>query len=214
MWPNWGRIAGTLRTYGINVTAASLAAADPFVRRQLDSSEVPALLEDRARGWRFFELILARVGVPLSEASESALANLRAYHDSENLWEYVPDFVPPALSRLRRQGLQLVVVSNANGTLSRAFHRLGLAPLVDVIIDSAEVGAEKPDRRLFDAALARSGARRNATVHVGDFYHIDVVGARNAELAAVLVDQADLYASIDCPRIRSIADLPLLLSAR
>jgi len=46
-------------------------------------------------------------------------------------------------------------------------------------------------------------------VHVGDFFHIDVVGARAAALAdAVLVDPADLYADADCPRVSA---LPLLV---
>jgi HAD superfamily hydrolase (TIGR01549 family) len=214
VWPNWSRVSSVLGSHGIKVTVESLAAADPLARRQLDSSDELIAQADQTRGWRYFDLILARVGVPPSAATECALASLREYHASENLWEYVPGFVPPALVELRRQGLRLVVVSNANGTLSRAFQRLGLAPLVDFIVDSSEVGVEKPDRRLFDAALTRSGARRTTTVHVGDFYHIDVIGARNAELAAVLVDQEDLYSSIDCPRIRSIAELPLLMCRR
>jgi HAD superfamily hydrolase (TIGR01549 family) len=216
VWPNWWRMAGVLRTHGIDVAADALAAADPQVRKQLDSSQELTVLADQKRGSRYFELLLDRAGVdaPLSRAAESALSSLREYHATENLWEYVPDFVPPALAELRRQGLRLVVVSNANGTLLRAFTRLGLAPLVDVILDSAEFGVEKPDPRLFDTALDRSGARRATTVHVGDLYTIDVAGARNAGLGAVLVDQADLYPAIDCPRIRSIAELPRLIRPR
>jgi HAD superfamily hydrolase (TIGR01549 family) len=209
-------MADVLRAHGIAVAAESLAAADPHVRKTLDSSQELTVPADQKRGSRYFELLLAGAGValPLSDGGRAALAGLRDYHASENLWEYVPDFVPPALEELRRQGLRLVVVSNANGTLLRAFARLGLAPLVDVIVDSAEFGVEKPDRRLFDAALDRSGASRATTVHVGDFYTIDVAGARNAGLRSVLVDQADLYPAIDCPRIRSIAELPAMIRPR
>ena len=49
-------------------------------------------------------------------------------------------------------------------------------------------------------------------LHVGDIYHIDVAGARAAGLTPVLVDEAGLYADADCHRIRSIAELPPLLS--
>ena len=213
VWPNWWRIADTLRAHSLEVSAEALAAADPQVRHELDLSTGMTALGDHRRGSRFFELLLARAGVaePLSGGAHDALAVLRDYHATENLWEYVPDFVPPALAELRRKGLRLVVVSNANGTLLRAFTRLGLAPLVDVILDSAEFGVEKPDRRLFDTALERSGARRATTVHVGDLYTIDVVGARNAGLTGVLVDQAGLYPDADCPRIASIAELPGLV---
>jgi putative hydrolase of the HAD superfamily len=224
VWPNWWRIARVLRdngvhNHGVEVSADSLAAADPVARKQLDTPrEVTALQVDQQRGSRYFELLLAHSGVelPLSQGAQAALADLRQYHATENLWEYVPDFVPPTLIALRGMGLKLVVVSNANGTVVRKFHRVGLAPLVDLILDSAEVGFEKPDRRLFDVALERSGASRSTTIHVGDFYNIDVVGARNAGLRAILVDQAGLYADADadCPRIASIAELPGMVRVR
>jgi len=216
VWPNWRRISLVLRDHGIKVDADALAAADPMVRKKLDTPRELAGLIDQQRSSRYYEMLLAQAGVtlPLSQAAELALANLRHYHATENLWEYVPEFVPPALVELRRMGLKLVVVSNANGTLVRAFHRLGLAPLVDVMLDSHEVGIEKPDRRLFDTALERSGADRSTTIHVGDFYNIDVVGARNAGLQAILVDQAGLYADADCPCIASIAELPALVRPR
>lgn len=216
VWPNWWRIADTLRRHGVEVAADSLAAADPRVRKMLDAPRQLSGLIDQQRGSKYYEMLLSHsgIGLPLSSGAESALADLRHYHATENLWEYVPEFVPPALGELRRMGLKLVVVSNANGTLVKAFHRLGLASLVDIMIDSHEVGIEKPDRRLFDTALERGGADRELTVHVGDFYNIDVVGARNAGLRAVLVDQAGLYAEADCPRIHSIAGLPALVRPR
>ena len=75
------------------------------------------------------------------------------------------------------------------------------------IIDSHDEGIEKPDPRLFEIALERSGATRETTIHVGDIYQIDVVGARAAGLRGVLLDQAGLYPGADCPRVRSLADL-------
>ena len=86
-----------------------------------------------------------------------------------------------------------MVVSNSNGTLKAKMERLGLAPLVDVLFDSFEEGVEKPDPRFFQIALDRSGAEPETTVHVGDLYSIDVVGARAAGLRAVLFDAAGLY---------------------
>lgn len=216
VWPNWWRMADVLRHHGVEVAPEALAAADPVVRKKLDTPRELSGLIDQQRSSKYYEMLLSQAGValPLWQGAQDALADLRHYHATENLWEYVPDFVRPALVDLRRLGLKLVVVSNANGTLVRSFTRLGLAPLLDVIIDSHEFGFEKPDRRLFDTALERSGADRAITVHVGDFYNIDVVGARNAGLRAILVDQAGLYADADCPRVLSIAELPALVQAR
>jgi putative hydrolase of the HAD superfamily len=137
----------------------------------------------------------------------AALAELRAYHDRHNLWESVPPDVIPALTRVRAAGLQLAVVSNANGTLRAVLERLGLAPFFRTVLDSREEGVEKPDPRIFEIALARCGARPQATVHVGDFYHVDVEGARAAGLRAVLLDAAGLYSGFDCPRVSSLSTL-------
>jgi putative hydrolase of the HAD superfamily len=73
---------------------------------------------------------------------------------------------------------------------------------------------EKPDPRLFHLALAASGAAAERTVHVGDLYHVDVAGARQAGLAgAVLYDVADLYPHADCPRVRRLEEISSWLSA-
>jgi putative hydrolase of the HAD superfamily len=90
--------------------------------------------------------------------------------------------------------------------------RLELAAAVDGVFDSFVVGIEKPDPRYFLHALEESGARAETTVHVGDLYHVDVVGARAAGIAAVLMDAADLYAGFDCIRVRSLGELVELLA--
>ena len=108
---------------------------------------------------------------------------------------------------MRAHGLGLAVVSNANGTLCAHMARLGLDEMVDCVLDSCDEKVEKPDPRIFKIALERSGARPQTTIHVGDLYHVDVVGARNAGLRAVLLDEADLRPDADCLRIRSLDEL-------
>lgn len=146
-------------------------------------------------------------GVAPGRQRDEALDKLRGYHALHNLWEVVPSDVVPALEWLRSLGLQLAVVSNANGTLCAKFQRLGLGSCVDCVIDSADVGIEKPDARIFECALERLGARRESTLHVGDIYHVDVVGARAAGIRAMLLDPLDLYTEYPCERVKSLDDL-------
>ena len=113
----------------------------------------------------------------------------------------------PALAALRARGLRMVVVSNANGTLRAHLDRLGLTPRFDFVLDSADEGVEKPDPRFFEIALERSGAVRETTIHVGDLYYVDVVGARAAGLRGVLLDEGNLRPDADCPRVRSLDEL-------
>jgi putative hydrolase of the HAD superfamily len=213
--PNWVRVAAALAAHGVPADAAVLAAAEPHAKHDMDAGALMARTDDRQRGWIYFDAVLRRAGIAPSEATSRALADVRQYHDAHNVWEHVPDDVVPALVALRALDVRLVVVSNANGRLHAMFDRVGLTPHVDVVLDSHQWGVEKPDPRLFHLALAQSGAEAVTTMHVGDFFHIDVEGARAAGLAeAVLFDIAHLYDDADCQRIHQLGDLAPLVAAR
>jgi putative hydrolase of the HAD superfamily len=207
VFPNWFRIADALAARGVRVEPAALARAEHFAKKRLDTGETVNATNDAGRGWLYFNLIFEEAGVPVGPAVEEALAELHAYHQESNLWELVPPGVFPALAALRARGLKLTIVSNANGKLRTLFDRLSLVACVDCLLDSHVERVEKPDPRFFEIALERSGARRETTIHVGDLYHVDVIGARAAGLRGVLLDEASLYADADCPRVRSLAEL-------
>ena len=207
IFPNWQRISETLKAHGVSVAPKALADAEPHAKRHLDHTRTIQATNDEKRGWLYFNLILQHAGITPNDATAAALAELHAYHQQSNLWEYMPDDVMPALRGLRALGLQLVVVSNANGTVEALARRLGLTECVECVLDSFVEKVEKPDPRFFEIALQRSGARRESTIHVGDLYEVDVAGARAAGIEPVLLDAADLYADADCRRVRSLAEL-------
>jgi putative hydrolase of the HAD superfamily len=110
-------------------------------------------------------------------------------------------------------GLQLVVVSNSDGTVERGLEAAGLRDYFDLVFDSAVVGFEKPDPRFFEHALARAGAEAGRVVHVGDLYHADVTGARAAGVHAVLLDPFGDWHDVDVERARGLVDLAERLAA-
>lgn len=117
------------------------------------------------------------------------------------LWRSVMPRVPDALDHLRGLGLRLVAVSNADGTIEEGLEAVGLRPYFAAVIDSAVVGFEKPDPRIFHHALTVSGAEGSRTLHVGDLYHADVVGARRAGVHAVLLDPYGDWPQTDCEHL-------------
>jgi HAD superfamily hydrolase (TIGR01549 family) len=213
MNPNWTRVSQALQEEGITAPAASLAGVEHYAKRRMDVPEKIKSTTDEYRGWELFNVVLSYTGIEPSPASDRAFLRIREYHARHNLWEQVPDEVAPALERLRGIGLQLVVVSNANGTLVEHMRRLGLDGYFDHMLDSHEEGFEKPDPRFFRIALARSGAVAEHTVHVGDLYNVDVIGARSAGLRAVLFDVAGIYGDVDCPRVASLYGLADVLES-
>lgn len=66
---------------------------------------------------------------------------------------------------------------------------LGLADHFATILCSAEVGAAKPDQRIFAEASARLGVDPARILHVGDSLIDDYAGAGTAGLRAVLTDR-------------------------
>jgi putative hydrolase of the HAD superfamily len=212
--PSFARVAEALRARGVAADPGALAAAEPRVKKALDRPPSPGFATDAERGWHYFNLVLSEAGIARSPATDAALLELKAWHDRHCLWEDVLEGVRPSLERFRAAGLRLAAVSNSNGTLRRLFDRLGFTPAFDVILDSQVEGVEKPDPRIFRLALERLGEEAGAALHVGDFYHVDVVGARAAGVRAVLVDEAGLYPEADCPRVRSLAELAGHLAPR
>ena len=207
LFPNWTRIEAALARHGVQVSAGALSRAEPRARKDLDGRRTIGTTTDAARGWLFFDLILEHAGISRSPQTAAALTELHAYHQANNLWEFVPDGVRPALAALRDRGLVLVVVSNANGTLRAHMDRIGLSGSFDCVIDSCEEGVEKPDPRLFQIALDRVAAQAETTIHVGDLYQVDVVGARAAGVRPVLLDETGIRDDVDCVRVSSLGEL-------
>ena len=205
--PNWERVADALDRHGVRASAEALRSAEPRAKRIIDEGTHIGRTTDAERAWLYMDLVFEGAGVARSAATEAACAELARYHADQNLWEHVPDDVVPALRRLRDLVPKLVVVSNANGVLHKMFDRVGLSQFFDVICDSCVERVEKPDPRDFTIALERSGSQAETTIHVGDLYHVDIVGARAAGLGAVLLDSANLYEDADCVRVRTLAQL-------
>jgi HAD superfamily hydrolase (TIGR01549 family) len=205
--PNWSRVSEILERHGVRVAAEALRKAEPDVKFAIDTFVGVSSSSDAKRWGDYLEGVLKTAGVPLGDATLEALVEIRAYHAANNLWETVPADVVPALDRIREVGLKVAVASNANGTVQRVFDRLGLSAYFDVVCDSHFEGVEKPNPRFFQIVLERSGGDPATTLHVGDLYHVDIVGARNAGLNALLLDRDDQYAGFDVERIRTLSDL-------
>ena len=212
--PNWQRVSDTFGRHGIAVSAAALRDAEPEVKFGIDTADRVSTTNDAGRGSALFNGVLDRAGVARSAQRDAALSELYAYHMEHNLWEDVDPQAADVLERLRARNLTLAIVSNANGVVHRAFERGGLHRYFDVICDSHIEGVEKPDPRFFEIVLERTRSRRETTLHVGDLYEVDVVGARRAGLQALLLDPHSLYGDFDVERIRSLGQLVDYVSQR
>ena len=114
-----------------------------------------------------------------------------------------PD-VLPALGAARGHGVRLVVVSNWDISLHGLLARLGIAPLLDGIVTSAQQGSRKPAPAIFLRGLELAGVGAADAIHVGDSLDEDVAGARAAAIEPVLIRRDG---SSGPPGTRTIAGL-------
>ncbi|MGI6254802.1 MAG: HAD family hydrolase [Acutalibacter sp.] len=102
-------------------------------------------------------------------------------------WSAFP-FAVQALQQLRDRGVKTGLISNWDPSCRRVLQETGLAPYLDPIVVSSEVGVEKPDPRIFRRALELSGDRPENCLYVGDNYYDDGVGASGVGMAYCILN--------------------------
>ncbi len=158
--------------------AAFGAEIDHYLRHHLegaDASGLAALRDDCAR------VLRESLGLPGAHQEVVRAAMLDALR-----FRPYPD-VASALGALRRAGVGVVVASNWDCSLAETLARAGIRDLVDGVVTSAEAGAAKPAPAVLRSALALAGEHADDAVAMGDSVEHDVVAARAAGMAAVLV---------------------------
>jgi HAD superfamily hydrolase (TIGR01509 family) len=138
---------------------------------------------DVARVGRFAEL-LAAAGAGADEARAVEVASIyrQAY---ARMWHPVAGAVE-LLAAIKAAGLRLAIVTN-NVIVEQQLKldRCGLAPYVDALVTSEEIGVQKPDAAIFEAALERVDAAPGEAVMLNDAWHADIAGAHNAGIRPV-----------------------------
>ena len=105
------------------------------------------------------------------------------YFATDAPWLVYPD-VKPALTKWRESGIKLAVLSNFDSRLYQVLKALRLADFFSDITISTEVGAAKPDRKIFTTALQKCNFTIERAVHIGDSLIADYEGAINAGIEA------------------------------
>ena len=124
-----------------------------------------------------------------------------------------PDALP-ALRELAGDGYKLGIVSNFEAWLEVLLERLGVMPLMSVVVVSGTEGVEKPDAEIFRRALERVSTTADRAVYVGDNPRIDVRPALELGMGAVLVDRRGVHSggSVErVPIVRSLEEVPAVI---
>jgi len=196
---DYALVTGWLRDRGHDVSPDAVVSAERRARRRLDGEQAAQATRARTGEGRYGRYLLENLGVADAGEVEAFAGWRRGHNLPVGLCCRADPEAADALGRLRAAGLVAGVISNSNGSARLALERVGLAPHLDFVIDSTVVRVAKPDPRVFHLGLAEAGVGAAEAVYVGDSYHVDVLGARQVGMGAVLFDPGGLSAGRDCP---------------
>ena len=149
----------------------------------------PELRHEEELWFAFTERIVRGMGGEDDTARAVAVEMTRLWEHHENFDLY--DDVLPVMSRLRRKGLRLGLVSNSGREIADfvAHHRLD----VDCALTSRAHGWTKPHESIFWAALELLGVEPTEAAMVGDSVEDDFEGAHAVGMQAFLIDREGRY---------------------
>jgi HAD superfamily hydrolase (TIGR01549 family) len=185
---------------GMTLTREGLVAAGGRAAIALEGDSG----NDQDRALRFLRLLFLEAGVS-EEQMGQVQETLGVLHTERHLWSGVDPRTAPMLEKLKGAGYRLGVISNSDGRVAEALEAVGLGGIFEVVVDSKLAGVEKPDPRIFHAALTTLGLPPDQALYVGDLYDIDVVGARRAGMDVVLLDPTGQHKDRDVPTAPDVA---------
>jgi len=206
-----------IEQFGYTVTDDELRkgiiAADRFYEERYWSDDTFwATEDDTSAMWvDMFAVLLEETGI--DGDGHFMGRSLYDYFGHGDRWRTFPDVVP-VFERLRGEGLRLALVSNWDARLAKLCFDMGLDRYLDSVISSASVGLVKPDPHIFEVALERVDVSPERTVHVGDHYYADVLGARSVGIFPVLIDRFGFGHTADVPVINDLYGLLELLELK
>ncbi|WP_427115932.1 HAD family hydrolase [Pseudarthrobacter scleromae] len=154
---------------------------DRFLAREL------SFHEQRRERLRQF-LPLTGLAVPTTDRLLDGLFDvyLQSYQDA---WAAFPD-AGPALQSLHDGGIRVGVITNGNHRQQALkVSEIGLGPVIGRIFSSESMGHAKPSSEAFMQPCEILGISPAQALYVGDNFRIDVEGARNAGLHAILLNR-------------------------
>ncbi len=195
------------RRFGLAESAEAMNEA--FARAFHAQSQKPLSPGDGRSWWR--DIVEAVVdGRMARDAFEGYFEEVFEAFRSEDSWMLFAD-AAPALQRLRAAGVRLGIISNFDARLLDILAGLGIGGEFESVTLAWSAGAFKPDPKIFRHALAQMDVPARRALHAGDSLRDDALGARDAGLAAVLLDRAGTGGWRGGWNVRSLGELCDLL---
>ena len=197
-WPSVGAIYSEVgEQFGFHASADAMEQAFRDSWKTLKSAGQGTLTTSDKEWWRtlVFEALASLKLQGRAQAKDAYFAALYDAFAQPTAWQIYPDVVA-TVQACRSQSRHVGVISNWDQRLRPLLGRLGLEPMFDSLTISCEVGAEKPDPRIFHAALRAAGVEAAEALHVGDALDEDIKAAKGVGMRGLWIDRSDKSVSL------------------
>lgn len=187
-----------------SIDKQSFSDAFAYAFKYLDDNHHLTDVEEEYRQFKhFFQDINDQLKLGLSEAEVDDITYDHVY----NVDNYVPYkdavSVVTAISKTHRIG----VISDTWPSITAVLKKMGIYDLFDSITYSCEVGAYKPDPRMYEDALTKMGCQPNEAVFIDDGVR-NLDGAAKAGITPILI-AAESFNDVETSytKIHSLSEL-------
>jgi len=207
LFPDHEKTLAPLLNRGIRPAEAQLFAAERIARQEMDL----IVSQTHKVDLQYWETYYAHLLRTLSINDISLRLELVSLARISANWNRMRPGTTEGLESMK-QKYRLAVISNSDGHMDKRLATVGLGKYFEKVIDSGNVGYEKPAPQIFQTALECMSVPSNRALYLGDIYSVDYLGAQKVGMRAMLMDVAGVYATRNELRIESLSQLPAALS--
>jgi len=176
----------------------------------------------RAKDLSFDEQV--RLFLSLVDSSMPSILRSGDFRDISDIYsgavlEFRPKMIEgtrETLADLKARDCKIGLICNTGRSpgfiLRQLLIEYGILAFFDSMLFSDETIVRKPVAAIFDMSVRELGAIKEQTLHAGDSWENDILGASNAGLKAVWIS-GESSGLTDCPVIKSIAELPAVIDS-
>jgi len=187
------------------MTEAELAPI--LVKAMAETEKLDAVIGNSIQQWEHYPNKIAEligcegfecktVGDQLRYETWGNPSNYRLYND-----------VIPALKLLQEKNIYIACVSNEDGWLSNFFDHFEIKSYFEFVLTSTEVGVEKPNPKMFCAALAKTDFQPEEVLFIGDSVISDYEGAKTVGMKPILIDREQMNKDNNIVRINDLTEI-------
>lgn len=182
--------AAIAQNHGITIAAPeidqafrqSFATAEPLAFKNADQTTIS---QQEFSWWRRIVATTFKEVKALDNFTDFDLffQELYVYFATEKPWFIYPEVIN-TLDNWRQQQIPLGIISNFDTRIYNLLELLNLRPYFSSITISSEIGAAKPDAKIFTTALTKHSCQPEQAWYIGDSFIEDYQGAKQIGMQA------------------------------